>query len=161
MRFQIIAWLCLLCASATVHAQSLVIDVSSTAGDVYKTKDYSISWTLGEVVTTTTTSNDHVLTQGFHQPKYLITAISEDHVADILVFPNPTREQIMVSLNWEKMPEVYAKVFSTNGKLLATFRLNAEQRNLSLANYPAGLYILQLSNQNNEFLKSYKINKIE
>jgi len=54
--------------SAQPHAQSVV----SAQGDYYWSPTVSVAWTLGEVMSETYATGNIYLTQGFHQPGYVI-----------------------------------------------------------------------------------------
>lgn len=51
-----------------IYTQSLAPSVISSSGDYFQSTNYSLSWTLGEIMTETFFNGSNVLTQGFQQP---------------------------------------------------------------------------------------------
>ena len=77
-------------------AQSTKPEVIASTGDYFKNKEYSLSWTLGECITETCSSSDNVLTQGFQQSNYTITAVSQLTSEQFLLKAYPTSDFITV-----------------------------------------------------------------
>lgn len=62
------------------YSQRLSQEVYSSAGGFLLSKNYQISWTIGEVIIDSYFSTNNILTQGFHQPSDLSTIVNEDSV---------------------------------------------------------------------------------
>ncbi len=75
--------------SSLAISQTASPELISSLGDSFNNTSYQLDWSIGECITTTHTAGDYVLTQGFHQNSYVITAV-EDLRADIYmsVYPN-------------------------------------------------------------------------
>ncbi len=73
--------------------------VSTTGGSIVGSS-YSLTYTVGEVVTTTITGGGYILNQGFQQPSYTITSV-EDNLPSALLsaYPNPTNGIINLEMN--------------------------------------------------------------
>ncbi len=50
-----------------LRAQEVSQSLISSAGDYFETENISLSWSIGEVVTETFSTNDLFVTQGFQQ----------------------------------------------------------------------------------------------
>ena len=66
-------------------------EVISTQGYSYNTSNFTLDFTIGEVLMNEYTIGSVVLSQGFHQPSWEIVGF-KDHFSDfnVTVFPNPT-----------------------------------------------------------------------
>lgn len=116
------------------------------------------------------------------QPKRISqqTDIRALFVPNISVYPNPTKGELQVEYNFEtlKMEGIELlletlgyipdpdcengtiKIYSNNGQLLELFLLYnfEETRNINISSYPAGIYILEITDCYNNS-KSLKITK--
>ncbi len=66
--------------SSTCKSQTLKQNVYSSAGGFYSGNNIMLSWTTGEVIIDTYTSNIYALTQGFHQPSEVTSIVETDDV---------------------------------------------------------------------------------
>lgn len=99
--------------SFKVGAQNLNHEILSSSGETFKGTFIQIDWTLGELATSTIQSNLQI-TQGFHQPHYLITNVSDipDYIGNITVYPNPSSHLIYIKQNFKK--NIFIKVLLTD-----------------------------------------------
>ena len=65
-----------------------------------------------------------------------------DFVAE--VFPNPTTDAFRLKVDSESDEQIQIKLFDTNGKKLMDEQLVSTTREISLANYPNGVYVLKV-----------------
>lgn len=149
----------------SVFCQTNQLEVITTSGDYFKPSPTSpsLSWTAGEPVTETFSSSGNVLTQGFQQSNYNITAIDEVKVKDISinVFPNPTSDFITIaitSLNGTNADYVVA-LYDLQGQLLYTANYSNTEFELDLSSYPTGTYILTVLTKENQTVQNFKIQK--
>ena len=113
-KYSITLFLIFICICA-LYSQEVI----STAGETKSNSGYEVSWTIGEPVIQTLTSENYKVTQGFHQSKLIITAIDEIIYEEnnITVFPNPTHQFAIVKFN--QIPENKSfKIFDLSGKIL-------------------------------------------
>lgn len=133
-------------------------EVISTQGDSYTSGGNTIDFTIGEPIIETVSDGTNDLTQGFHQTLLTIVSV-EDFAVDfsVNIFPNPTAE--LVNLKIEKFDGMTYRLFDVGGKKLqeAIIRQNATQ--ITVTDYPKGTYLLTLTNNENNQLKTYKIIK--
>jgi len=75
------------------------------------------------------------------------------------VMPNPTQSEIIVSFNADKGKSYQMDILNYQGQLIqhASTKIIAQQQRIttsfSLANYPAGIYILRLINEGDIVIK--------
>jgi len=122
-------------------------EVVSSGGDYHETSNGSLSWTIGEPITETS-SNGNTITQGFQQSRLTITNISEINSSEIevSVYPNPTNEFITIKVSENQHYTI--QLFNLNGKLLTEQKSNSTENILNMANYTNGTYLLRFINNN-------------
>lgn len=151
----------LLCLYSTswLSGQSVSPQVISSAGGHLVGTDVQMSWTLGELSVETIESGSVILTQGFHQSNLMITAW-EDLAKDISVdiYPNPTSDWINIEL--QASSDIQVKLLDAMGRSVVSKLALVEGANqLNLSGATPGLYFLQLIDQDQQTLKTFKIVK--
>lgn len=76
----------------------------------------------------------------------------------ISIVPNPLRNVLRIE-STQKISE--ALLYDISGKQILRFRSLGFQQDIELSALPAGLYILKLYNENQSFMKAFKLNKID
>ncbi|MEM6379187.1 MAG: T9SS type A sorting domain-containing protein [Bacteroidota bacterium] len=151
--------------SITTHAQSSSPEVVSCAGETYQGTNVEISWTLGELAITTIQNSSHQITQGFHQPNYVITSIGElpNEIGEIKVFPNPVSDQIEMNLNFSQSRDVEVRLMDINGRIIwATKNSGSLIKQVKKVDHlSSGTYILHFLIDGNSYSQSFKIQKID
>lgn len=143
-------------------SQTLSPELISSSGDSFNNTSYQLDWSIGECVTASHSAGTFIITQGFHQNTYIITA-TEDLAADIdmFVYPNPTSNFITVNfakvLNFGKVSMVLT-VSDNNGKVLLQEKISEQEKQLDFSAYTSGVYFLTLTKEN-QIIKSFKIIK--
>jgi hypothetical protein len=147
-----------------IYAQKMSPQVISSAGSQHVLNSISIEWTLGEVAITTLQGSNTIITQGFHQPRYIVTNISEtpSKAALISVYPNPVSNLLKMDLIFDHEKNIYVRLMDSNGKLIWNKEYTGQQitESLSLKNYPSGNYILNFSIEGEQSKQTFKIQKI-
>ncbi len=91
-------------------------------------------------------------TPGARQTKYVSSSSDE-----ILVYPNPAKDQVQLEFNLESAAKTTIQILDINGSACELIEVDGDMgRNfetISLANYPSGIYIMQLRNENIELNK--------
>ena len=142
------------------HAQNLDHFVIGTDGGYAGNNQFSLSYTIGEIVTEL--GNDPVnnidLTQGFQQA-YISIVSTENHIAeiDISVFPNPAVNYLNVNISDLSKVKTYA-LFDMSGKLLRQQEIISDQFEISFSNLSFGNYLLIFKNDQQK-LKTLKVQK--
>jgi hypothetical protein len=143
--------------------QTTFNEVISPSGNYFKSDNYSMSWTLGECVTETFSSAQNMLTQGFQQSSYTITAINQLTTAGITVnaFPNPVTDYITVQVKKEDgSPKEYSiELFDLLGKLLISKKQKDNSYQFDMSAYRKGTYFSRVSNLEKTTIQNFKILK--
>jgi Secretion system C-terminal sorting domain len=147
-----------------VYSQTIGPEVISTAGKTFQTSEFQVEWTLGESLTATLQNSDHQITQGFHQPVYLVSSIDElpADLGQINVFPNPVSDQLNLSLSFDRDRKIQVELFDAQAKLLWNERFRGEQftERHSTSDLPAGIYYLHVIIDETPYSKIFKIQKL-
>ncbi|MDF2436050.1 MAG: hypothetical protein K0Q95_426 [Bacteroidota bacterium] len=139
-------------------AQSASPDVISCSGNSFNNGGNQLDWTLGEPVTSTLSGGNNALSQGFHQPDLLITSLNELQLDYLLnVYPNPTTDIVHLQFTDLKVT-VSIELFTSEGKLLESQKVNSNEAQLSLLKYKAGTYLLSVK-ESGSAAKTFRIIK--
>ena len=147
------------------YNQSITRDIVSSSGDYFTSSNASLSWTIGEPLTEAYSSNQAILTQGFHQINIIVDAIyeEEDKSLQISVYPNPAIGVINLTMISQETTTVVIELFNAIGKRSYAEKvaiLNSNIR-IDLNNYPTGVYFLKISKQNGEIIGVFKAQKVK
>lgn len=143
-------------AGSMVSAQQVV----SSNGDSQSTAGVEVSWTVGEAVIETFIGGSNTLTQGFHQTKLTITAVSELLIPglEIKAFPNPTQDFITVHFS-EYIEGSRYFLYDFTGKLLENKLILSADTEINMQKYAGGQYILKLTNKSRQPIQTFQIIK--
>jgi hypothetical protein len=155
MKYSVIV-LILFLAGSVVSAQQVV----SSNGDSQSAAGVDVSWTVGEAVIETLVGGSTTLTQGFHQTKLTITAVSELLIPglEIKVFPNPTQDFITIHISEYIEGSTYF-LYDFTGRLLENKLILSADTEINLHKYASGQYILKLASKSRQPIQTFQIVK--
>lgn len=149
---------------SNVFCQNSEPSVISTAGEVFQGNSMSIEWTLGETAVTTINNSSNQITQGFHQPYYVITSIGNipSFVTQIDVFPNPTSDWLQINLLLDKNRKIEFQLYDLIGKMVWQSKNQGVEitEKKSLKDLPSSTYFLKLIIDNQPSNQVFKIQKL-
>jgi hypothetical protein len=125
------------------HSQNIDLEVTGSAGGYFENSNGTISWTIGEVVTYTATSNDYLLTQGFHQGSLEVSTLLKNAVGiyNLKVYPNPVRDKLTIKTG---EPNHSYRIVDINGKTVKTGKMENKTETIDFYCLPVGMYFLQI-----------------
>ncbi len=139
--------------------------VIASGGGQGKTETISISWTLGELATTTLTGGDIILTQGFQQPFDFGTGISTKEMNwEITAYPNPVKDDISIKFEIDRPREFLIEIQDVTGRVISLeqhkeiFPGDVVQLNTSSFTY--GVYFLKVFTSDKEQSQVLSIRKL-
>lgn len=134
--------------------------IIGSSGECQKNNSASLSWTLGEVVTTLGESRVSFLTQGFQQPN-LVAAIVSGNIAEVKhavgIYPNPFQSSFFIESDSPRILKI--EIFNIIGSKVLTQTLSEQRNQINMDMFSNGVYILRISSADNALLKVLKINK--
>jgi hypothetical protein len=134
--------------SAQITIQNEVI---SSAGKSFTTaSDRVVDFTLGEVFTATLTSNNLMVSQGFHQPNRrkfgilnpVLVSLDEEVSENFNVYPNPFRGELTIEIPTTEL--VYIQLYDNTGRLVLNHQLSQVINTIDLSVLSVGNYQLVL-----------------
>lgn len=136
---------------------TLAPQVTSSGGGSASAGGVTLSFTLGQAVSTTASGNGTTLTQGFHQPPVVEAVSREDDVpsaGQLVLYPNPSSGESTLLLELANAAKVQLGVYDAVGKLVYkhSHDLSAGQHRLPLTlnRLSAGAYTLRVSSEATE-----------
>jgi hypothetical protein len=121
-------------------------EVISSSGNFEQNSNGSLSYTIGEPVTETFSTNNNTLTQGFQQSKITVTAIESfelDNI-NISVYPNPSDSFVFIKVQSATYSEFVYHLFDINGKVISTEKSTDKITELDTKSLPNGTYLLKI-----------------
>jgi hypothetical protein len=148
------------------HGQiSMAPSVIGAGGGYAENEDISLSWTLGELATSTLTGGDLMLTQGFQQPFTLGTGVRPP-AADwlISVYPNPLSEKLRIRFDIESPEEFLLEIQDVTGRLIRQIQqTKVNPRDVLLINtstYTPGIYFLKVFTSDRQQVQVTSLRKL-
>lgn len=80
---------------------------------------------------------------------------SEEYISDVNFYPNPVIDNLSINLEGNSINKI--SIFDLSGKLLNSYGINNNSKNLDLSHLNSGLYIIKIYNQ--DFVYSEKLVK--
>jgi len=146
--------------------ESINIDPSVVTGCGGSLQGYSMvslksDFTLGEIAIETISSENFMLTQGFHQPSLGIISINEDSYSQISVYPNPAVDIINLELLGFEGNYVNIQILDLSGKLIYSelVAINSEKHQINTSILEIGSYVLEVIGKEQKDV--FKIQKIK
>ncbi|MCW3807590.1 T9SS type A sorting domain-containing protein [Plebeiibacterium marinum] len=148
-------WCHLLPGWSQLNEQALM----SASGGHVENSNFMISFSIGEIITNTYSSENTELTQGLHQPNLIPTSAKNLKLSEleISVYPNPIIDYVSIYNN-ETQCSSY-KLFTTQGKFILENTLNKTISKVDLSQLNKGSYLLVFYNINNNKLATHKLVK--
>jgi hypothetical protein len=78
-----------------------------------------------------------------------LNSINEKSIESLIIYPNPTSEQINIKL--KNNNEKIVNIFDMNGKKVIEYKTNDSLININVQNYPIGLYIVKIIDNNHVY----------
>lgn len=144
------------CCFFVSKSQTIVPNVVNSAGGQFSNNDFSLEWSLGEVVISTIQNNSNILTNGFLQPNLNTVSFLEFDNPNLIVYPNPFENIIFINDQTNNNQFWNLKLYNSEGKILLEEK---KVNQLDLEFLANGMYIIHISDVNNNFKESFKISK--
>lgn len=148
--------------SLSMQSQSLV----SSAGESFSNESLQISWSLGELVVETFTSDSYIITQGLHQSLLSPNSIMEgknNADGDYSIYPNPTNDELFIKFNEKQNPENRANriiIYDTQGRAILEENILNNPHEIGISMLDGGLYYLKLFHTNQNLNRTITFQKL-
>ena len=142
----------------TCFCQSPPFYTINNGGGTIQSNSHSVTYSIGDNVISTLKGTERLITQGFQQPRWVITTIKETpESALIKAYPNPVSEELVIDFPTKNFKKLSVWVYTLQGQLV--FKSAENQTTIPFRDYADGDYIL-IFRENQTIIKSIKIVKI-
>ena len=157
---KILCLLLFIIAFSLLSAQTTSNTVIATGGN----NSGNVSFTIGEPVINTSSTSNNIITQGFHQTMFVISAIKDELDANLpsfSIYPNPASTYFFLEV--ENEPKLIFDYRMTNlvGALIETGTFNSSKKQFDLSQLSNTGYFLLVFNEQRGYKKTFKIQKAQ
>jgi len=135
--------------------------ITSTGGNASGSGG-STSYSVGQVIYSTNTGSSGSAIQGVQQPFEISVISGFDYTKGVSLqcstSPNPTNNNVTLTIDGDIQSIYYAFVYNSNGKLVSKQNVYCGRTIIMLEEYPSSTYFIKVI-ENNKELKSFKIIK--
>ena len=151
-----------ICSFSQITSEPSVI---ASGGAYVEAETMSISWTLGELATTTLTGGDMILAQGFQQPFDFGTGISTKELTwSITAYPNPVTDALFVKFDIDGVKEFWIEIQDVTGRVISLEQQKeifpGDVVQLNTSNFTYGVYFLKVFTPDREQSQVLSIRKL-
>lgn len=142
-----------ICTPGVAMAQvTLERQVIASAGISGTSGDFIVQTTLGELVVSTVSSGQTILTQGFQQPEIFlipIPPVEGELITGVIIYPNPASVEAQLEFDLQKNGSVQVMLVNNAGQLVHNVQMDAPKGRVKHliplgGRYAAGMYYVLL-----------------
>ena len=145
------------CASLFAQAQ----ESTNASGGGATGSGGSVAYSIGQVVYTTNTGSNGSVAQGVqHAYEIFIVGFNDtkQHIS-LNAYPNPTADVLTLQISNYNNEKLMYQLYDLNGKLLSSEQIIAQQTLINTSTLPVSTYFIDVFNQENQKVQSFKIFK--
>ena len=141
-----LCWIILFgCGSIWLQAQETI----TTSGGNGIGSGGTVSYTLGQIVYSTTTGTSNSVAQGVQQPYEISVVLDLTETPDLklvcTVFPNPTTNSLILKIEDLANKQYSASLYDIKGSLLVTQKIITNETVIAMSNYVPATYFLKIT----------------
>ena len=123
----------------------------------------TVAYSIGQVVYTTNTGSSGSVAQGMQHAYEIFSVGIEETTLNIslIAFPNPTSDNLTLQISNYNNEKLSYQLYDMQGKLLNNGQVTAQQTHIYTANLSAATYFINVVNQENRKIQSFKIIKTQ
>jgi hypothetical protein len=136
--------------------------INTSGGDATGTGG-TASYSVGQVVYTTNTGSTGSVAQGVqHAYEIFTVGIKETELnISLTAFPNPTIENLTLQISDYNNEKLSYQLFDMQGKQISNGQIVAQQTQINMNSLPTATYFINVVNQENKKVQSFKIIKTQ
>jgi len=121
----------------------------------------TVAYSIGQVVYTTNTGSNGSVAQGVqHAYEIFTVGIKETELnISLIAFPNPTTENLTLQISDYNNEKLSYQLFDIQGKQLNNGQITAQQTQINMNGLPSATYFINVVNQENKKVQSFKVIK--
>jgi len=134
---------------------------TNTSGGEATGSGGSVSYSVGQVVYTTSTGSGGTVAQGVqHAYEINVVGIIDQQLKIALnAYPNPTADVLTLQISNYNNEKLMYQLYDLQGKLLSSAQIIAQQTLINTSTLPVSSYFIDVFNQENQKVQSFKIFK--
>ena len=119
------------------------------------------AYSIGQVAYTTNTGSSGSVAQGVqHAYEIFTVGIKETELSITLTaYPNPTTENLTLQINDYSNEKLSYQLFNVHGIKLSNGQIKAKQTEINTSSLPSATYFINIENQENKKVQSFKFIK--
>lgn len=121
----------------------------------------TLSFTVGQLVYSSNSGSNGSVAEGVQQPYEISTTVGIELSTislDFIAYPNPTINNIVLSIKDFNNEKLNYQLYDMSGKLLKSNKVNAINTTIDMSELPVSNYVLNINNDSST-IKSFKIIK--
>jgi hypothetical protein len=121
----------------------------------------TLSFTVGQLGYSSNSGSNGSVAEGVQQPYEISTTVGIEITnisLDFIAFPNPTINNIVLSIKDFNNEKLNYQLYDMSGKLLKSNKVNAINTTIDMSELPVSNYVLNINNDSS-IIKSFKIIK--
>ncbi len=121
----------------------------------------TVAYSVGQLVYTTSNGSNGTMAQGVqHAYEIFTVGINETRLnISLTAFPNPTTDNLTLLISDFNNENLFYQLYDLQGKLLSRLQITAKQTQINTSSLPSATYIINIVNQENKKVQSFKIIK--
>ena len=121
----------------------------------------TVAYSIGQVLYTTSAGNNGNVAQGVQHAYEIFTlGIKEMELnISLIVFPNPTTDNLTLQISDYNNENLSYQLFDMQGKQLSNVQITEQQTKINMTSLPSAIYFINVVNQENKKVQSFKIIK--
>lgn len=121
----------------------------------------TIAYSIGQVVYTTYTGSSGSVGQGVQHAYEIFTVDIEETTLSIslIAFPNPTADNLTLQISDFNKEKLTYQFYDIGGKLLSNGQVTGQQTEINTSSLPPATYFINVLNQEDKKVQSFKIIK--
>jgi hypothetical protein len=135
--------------------------MNTTGGDASGSAG-SLSYSVGQAVYQTHTSTSGSVAEGVQQPYEISVVLAKREAVGITLsvsaYPNPTTDNLTLSVEAFELSNVSYQLFDINGRILQNGKIASELTSIAMGNLVSATYFIKVVKDNKE-IKTFKIIK--
>jgi hypothetical protein len=135
---------------------------TTASGGVETGSGGTVAFSVGQVVYTTDTGTNGSVAQGVQQPYEISTTLGIKETElniSLSIFPNPTAHNLTLQISDYNNEKLSYWLYDIQGKLLNSEKIVTHQTKIKMTSLPATTYFINVVNQQNKKVKTFKIIK--
>ena len=145
-------------------SQVPIFQTINSGGGTATGTNHFVTYSIGDNVISTIRGNERIVTQGFQQPNFNITNVTDvkeaPQAALIKAFPNPVSDELIIDYPSAEFKNLSLELYDIQGKCLSILTLpnGSNQATLAFHQYISGEYLLVFK-ELGKIIKTIKIVK--